>query len=331
MDRLIYTEVSILCGGGITKEVVGWMYTMFTYIENAFNSGGIVPTFIDAFKAIACALLVLYFVIDLVSQVSRDMFSFDRLVLAFVKLIAAFALFLQLTTILSALVVIAKNLFIWVGATAPPTTSKSGKTFSFFQYGVKNSSKKKLGEFPTYEWCDKNNELEEYTGFGGLVAGLGVAGTLLIPFIIGIVAKFVCYFVTTSMAVAFIGRAIFSPLAIVQVFEGGTSSSGMRYLKSLAADAVAFAVMIGIFKVAAWIGSQMTASAFEDAWNRPAADGTYPARIDGVDFGLIAEEDKSNVGDIFTISTCIKLCLPDLVAIGGMATLAKTLAKEIVG
>lgn len=328
MDRFIYTEVSILCGGGITKEVVGWMYTMFTYIETAFNSDGIVPTFIDSFKAIACALLVLYFVIDLVNQVSRDMFSFDRLVLAFVKLIAAFALFLQLTTILSALVTIAKNLFIWVGATDPGTTTKSGKTFTFFQYGIDgdDASDKLKGKFPTYAWCDKNNELEEYTGFGGLVAGIGIAGKLLIPFIIGIIAKFVCYFVTTSMAIAFIGRAIFSPLAIVQVFEGGTSSSGMRYLKALAADAIAFAVMIGIFKVAAWVGSQMTASVFEEAWNK-----SKDAHIGDVDFGLIAKEDKSNVDDIFTITTCVKLCLPDLVAIGGMASLAKTLAKEIVG
>ena len=326
MDRFIYTEVSILCGGGITQEVVGWMYTMFTYIETAFNSNGIVPTFIDSFKAIACALLVLYFVIDLVNQVSRDMFSFDRLVLAFVKLIAAFALFLQLTTILSALVTIAKNLFIWVGATDPGTTTKSGKTFTFFQYGVDPEDKNLQGKFPTYAWCDKNNELDEYTGFGGLVAGIGIAGKLLIPFIIGIIAKFVCYFVTTSMAIAFIGRAIFSPLAIVQVFEGGTSSSGMRYLKALAADAIAFAVMIGIFKVAAWIGSQMTASVFEEAW-----DNAKDAHIEGVTFGLIAKEDKSNVDDIFTITTCVKLCLPDLVAIGGMASLAKTLAKEIVG
>lgn len=326
MDRFIYTEVSILCGDGITKEVVGWMYTMFTYIETAFNSKGIVPTFIDSFKAIACALLVLYFVIDLVNQVSRDMFSFDRLVLAFVKLIAAFALFLQLTTILSALVTIAKNLFIWVGATKLGTTTKSGKTFTFFQYGVDPEDKNLQGKFPTYAWCDEHNELDEYTGFGGLVAGIAVAGKLLIPFIIGIIAKFVCYFVTTSMAIAFIGRAIFSPLAIVQVFEGGTSSSGMRYLKALAADAIAFAVMIGIFKVAAWIGSQMTASVFEEAWNN-----SKDAHIEGVTFGLIAKEDKSNVDDIFTITTCVKLCLPDLVAIGGMASLAKTLAKEIVG
>lgn len=319
MDRFIYIELSMVCGQGITKEVVAWMYTMFTYIENAFNSDGIVTTFLGSFRAIACALLILYFVVDLVNQVSRDMFSFDRLILAFIKLIAAFALFLQLSTILSALVSIAKNLFVWVGATKLTTATTDGKVFTYFGYGKGNN---KAGEFPTYKWCDEHDKLSEYTGIGGVISGIGIAGALLIPFIIGFVAKFVCYFVTTSMAVALITRAIFSPLAIVQIFEGGTASSGLRYLKALAADAIAFAVMIGVFKVAAWIGSQVTADAISSAWKKSNLSG---------DYGLVATEDNSNVGEIMDFQTIIKLCLPDLVAIGGMATIAKSLAKEIVG
>lgn len=319
MDQFIYTELSMICGKGITREVVAWMYSMFSYIENAFNDDGIVMTFMNSFKAIACALLILYFVIDLVNQISRDMFSFDRLILAFIKLIAAFALFLQLTTILRALVSIAKNLFVWVGATELEATTSNGKTFTYFGYGEGNN---KAGEFPTYKWCDKHDKLSEYTGVGGFFSGLGIAGALLVPFIIGFVAKFVCYFVTTSMAVALIARAIFSPLAIVQVFEGGTASAGMRYLKALAADAIAFAVMIGVFKVAAWIGSQVTADAISSSWKKANLSGNY---------GLVATEDNSNIGELLDFQTIIKLCLPDLVAIGGMATIAKSLAKEIVG
>lgn len=317
MDYLIYQEIDMLCGTGIAKEVTVWLYNMFVFIEDALKKGGVAASSIKALEAVACALLVVYFIVDLINQTSRDMLSLDRLILAFVKLVVAFAIITQLRTILTIFIAIGKQLFLWA-ATDDFTSSARNKNFFFYDKSYK-------GKMPTYKTCSDNDWLSAYTGFSGLVSGFGVAIFMLIPYIIGLVAKFVCYFVATSSAVALILRMMFTPLAIVQLFEGGTSSPGVRYLKSLAAEALAFAIMVGVLRVSAWIGQQISAQALEAAFEKKGMG------LSKNNFGVIATDGNSNVGSIFTVPTCVKLALPNLVAIGGMATLGKSLAKEIVG
>lgn len=303
MDEFIYNALASVFGGGLTGAVSKWMTELFTALQNIMKNG-MMDTAMNLFAVIACSLLILYFYQDLAAQASRDMITLEKLVSAFVKMILAFALLICLKDIIIMLVDMGEALFIWM---------KDDSVKNVFSATATGELKFKFGSgaatdyFPAYD--DVKSEFEDqYGGITKTAKNIGLALNLLIPSILTWIIKLVGYFVCTSNAVMLLIKSVFSPVAVVQCFEDGTKSAGIRYLKSLAADAITMGVMIVILYLCSALTSSLLANVY--------------TKIGTLTF--------DNVKEVVNWENMLYLIVPNLAAIGAMIGAGKV-AKEIVG
>lgn len=310
----------IIFGSSIETNISDWIKTLFITMNNMFTAsdgiGQSVTTTVTSFSVVACSMLIVYFTIDLINQASRDMFSFDKLVVAFIKLVAAVAILLELPLILQFFFKFGLNLYAWIHSGSTANDELHVKIFG-------QSTISDLKEQVRTNSSFLDDELDYYTG--GLVDtvmhGLGVLIMCTIVDGIGVVALIVGYFVSTSAAIKFIIGSMLSPFAVVQCFEDGTRSSGIRYLKGLFADAITLAVIALILKVCAAFTSSMSVTFI----NEIAKDVPNIAK-----YGIVGNDDNATLGNFMSLSRSLRLMLPQLAAVGTMAGASKV-AHDVMG
>ena len=124
------------------------------------------------------------------------------------------------------------------------------------------------------------------------------------------IARIAAYFLAIGNAIMLIARTAFCPLGIVQLFDDGQRSSGIRYLKKLVAEALTFAVIVGILYGASLLQAKLMDYVLGDTLN-----------------GVIS---VAAIPDIFEIGHLAGIIIIQLAAVGGMFK-AGQLANEIVG
>lgn len=332
MDDLIYYGMDSIIGSPIADDVTKWINTLFTNIKPFFETGGGMSQFVTMFSGVAGALLVLYFFIDIIGQASRDILSIDRLVVALIKLVAALAVLVSLQSIIYYIIDFGQNMVIWMSA------DDGGKgVFSSFSSLTKSDTKVKNHGFyffaqnqktwPNHEEFLNLNDpprfengkgLKYYSGVFAFFNSFSLVIKLAIPMIISLAARLAGYFLATSNMVMLIVRCVFSPLAVVQLFEDGSRSAGIRYLKGIFADALSFSVIIIILQVCTYM-------------NNVFLSDTYKSLIDDNVKGVVGyNSDHHNVGDVFTVVNTAKLLVPQLVTVGGMGGAMK-ISHDIMG
>lgn len=307
MAETIYKALSLLFDGGLADKMSEWMTTLFTAIINLLDSsGGLFSAAMTVFSAIACSLLVLYFFMDLVNQANRDMFSFEKLIVSFVKLLTGFVILLVLQDIVVGLAKIGYSLYneMLSGSLKDSFTSGSsaGITFTFGDY-----SDSVFPDWATVETAFTDN----YKGFTKLISNIGLFIECSLLNIIGFIAKFAGYFICTSNAILILGRAVFAPIAVVQCFEDGTRSAGIRYLKSFAAECITMACILILIYAATSLTNGLLANSLTES-------------------GIGTTITFDNLGKVVSLSNAAQLLVPQLAAIGGMAGAGK-LAHDILG
>lgn len=301
MAEWYYDVLKLLFGSSLIEELSLWMMKLFQAVRDLL-SNGLVNYSLMIFSAIACSLLVVYFFADLTNQASRDMFSLEKLVVSFIRLFVAFAILIVLPDIVTGIVDIGGALYTWMSSTevrqaiAGPGYTES-KEITYFG----------SAQWPPY--VDVQSQFEEnFNGMWGMVSHMGLMFTCCIPALLAMGTRLIGYFLTTVNAVMIIARIFFAPIAVVQIFEEGTRSAGIRYIKRLAADCITMAVMVVILSVV----SALTATVVGDTL------GNASMTID-------------NIGSEFvTWGNMAKILVPEITAVGGMAGAAK-LAHDVVG
>ena len=301
MEELVYNALQSIFGGGLTGELSDWMKKLFEAIETLLNNN-LMANVMDLFSVIGCSMLLLYFYMDLTSQASRDMITLEKLISSFIKLLFAFTILVALPDIITQLLSAGKAFFEWMAdsSTANMINGTASNTVQF-NFGTGTTS-----DFP--EWNTvKNNFKDE---FGGLhfIGHLGVTVSLLIPALLNFITKLAGYVVCTSNAVMLITKAIVSPIAVVQCFEDGTKSAGIKFLKSLTADAITMGIMVLVL----YASSALTSSLLE-----PIYTG----------MGIITFD---NLSVVVNWNTLLIIIVPRLAAIGAMLG-ANRIAKEVMG
>lgn len=310
----------IIFGSSIESNITDWIKTLFITMNNLFSSsdgiGQSVSTTVTSFSVVACSMLIVYFIIDLINQASRDMFSFDKLVVAFIKLVAAVAILLELPIILQFFFKFGLNLYAWIHSGTTANDKLHVKIFGQTSISDLKEQVKTNDKF-------LSDSLDHYTGslIDTVLNGIGLMMMSLIVDAIGVIALIVGYFVATSAAIKFIVGAMLSPFAVVQCFEDGTRSSGIRYLKGLFADAITLAVIALILKVCAAFTSSMSVTFI----NQMADDVPNIAK-----YGLTGNDDNSTLSSFMSLSRVLKLLLPQLAAVGSMAGASK-IAHDVMG
>lgn len=301
MGKLIYEALDILFGGGLVDSMTTWMSRLYSSIINMME-GSVLTTAMTTFSAIACTALILYFLMDLYNQVSRELFSFEKLIVSFIKLFVAFIVLLYLQDIIVQVCKMGQALYNLCKSTASGSirnafTSGSSTGMTYFGYD----------EWP--EWARVKTSFErEFKGIGAIIKNIQLLLIGFVASIIGFIAKMAGYFICTSNAVMTVARAVFCPFAIVQLFEDGTRSSGARYLKGLVADFITMAVIVIIL----------------------LASNALTANMVSTLTTVGSEITVDNISDIITFQNLLIILVPELAAVGGMASGSK-IAHEIMG
>lgn len=302
ISKFVYNGLQVVFGGGLADKVTNWMTTLFDALLALVNNN-IMATSMSIFSVLACSFLLLYYYMDMASQASRDMMTLEKFVTGFIKLLVAFTILACAKDLMDSIISFGKAFYEVMASgqlkTALISSASGGLQFNFDGGGA-------VDTFPEYSAVQTAFE-DKFSGFGNFFDNLGTIAMLILPSVFMFIAQLVGYFVCTSNALNLLVRCLFSPLAIVQCFEDGTKSAGIRYLKATLAEAITMGVMVIIL----YASSALTTSLLSESYDT---------------IGHVLTLD--NLDQILTFSELCKLILPDLAAIGAMIGAGK-ITREI--
>lgn len=283
MGSWLYDQADYVFGSGLGDNLSSWMTEILGRLGSVVNS---VPSSItNLLMSMAASLLIIYFFMDLTNQASKDMFSLDKLIVAFIKLLVAFAIVINLKEITTWVVKIAEAMATFVqGEWGSGITPGGG--------GWDGSGKEAYDDY--------------FNHFSKIFVIIPVFGGLIIPWLITWLCELMGKFIIASSAVMLTVKLIFAPIAVVQCFEDGTRSSGIRYIKGLFAEALSFSIIIVIIIVALNVGTT-DVNTFTDLASNP-----------------------EKLQEALSIGNIVNLLIPKLIIAGGMASGSK-IAHEIMG
>lgn len=307
MGSAIYGILEQIFGPGATEDIKSFIKTAFEVLTKQFSdSNGIVSTALAVMAGISCALLALYFFMSIVDQASRDMFTLEKLIIAFIKMLAAFVLLIELAPLMNGLVTLGKGFYDMSDALF---VSEDTVSDNIPVYKTKDDKEFLLSMNPEEETWGKNGKeqiSEDYSGWKGFKRHFGFFALSFFFFIAMIVTSGAALFLVVSNTLQIIIRGICSPIAVVQLFDEGMRSSGIRYVKKFAALCLTFMMIIIILKA----GTTLTASfAYTDE---------------------LEEINEGNINTVLNAGTCLMIIIARIATIGAMFGAGK-IADEVLG
>ncbi len=259
MASFIYMGMSAVFGGGLVEDVAEFMDSIINALLDFFASGT-AKTALTLLIPVGVAMLTIFFVMHIIDASTKNMLSSEQLMLMFAKYFIGMFIMVFIVDIVIGLFGFSAGLYALVADGL--TTNSVGSDYIFF--GLTNEGGG--GGFPTKYTEDVAAVFEENLGSGisGFVDGAGLLLSLIVPLVLYLVALLAAYFVTVSNAINLIVRGIYAPIGVVQLFDEGTRSSGIRYLKKFAADAILYAVIMGILWAAGQLNFAITGSLYTD-------------------------------------------------------------------
>ena len=308
MQSMVYNIAKMLFQSSLIDDVSSFMSGVFNALSNILNET-FMSTILNSFAAIAVSLLLLYFFMGLVEQASKDMFSFEKLIIAMIKLFVAISVLLCLPTIISSLVDIGKYLYEWAinneSGGLRNTLFSSNETFKF-DLGDGTI----MDKFPSKKQIE-DAELWEFS-LGKLLDMFNLFFITLITSLINFIVKVAAYFLAISNSLAIIVRAFFSPIAVVQLFDESNRNAGIKYLKTFAAECIQMTGMVLTLYASSKLSSYLMADLYKSA-----NGGMITMNGDVATVHLKKLEDAITFGNLHI------LVLPQFAAIGGMMGVSK--------
>lgn len=310
MVSMIMNVIDVLFGNELTADVSGWMMDLLEAIVNVLKTGGAIDNAFTLFSGIAISLLTLYFFMELYNNVSREMFTVDKLVVSLIKFFVAFAILLCIKEIVTGLAEIGQALY---GAVAEGTIFTAGDNTSDLVKNLQEIATEGSDARSTFE-----TELEssDYAGIWAAISHFHMFVVFGVVLILGMAINLIGHLVPVGNAIMVLIYAVMSPLAVVNLFEEGSRSGGIRYLKKFAATCFTMAIIIVALQAVSAIQTQLLALACEGI-----VDSSGNA---------ITELTVNNVEMVMSVSRIAPLMIPQLACITVMSGCAK-ISAEILG
>lgn len=224
-------------------------------LQNIFNHNQI-SVMLSIFLMIAASLIIIHMYTDLINVGMNDMLTLEKLVVVFIKTLVVFSLLIYLEDIITILFDIAIAFYEVLLAFSDSTTNTGLNGIMFLGHD--------LGQgFP--EWELVMEDFNEAFAGGPLdfLNNISVFITLLIPHFLSGICKLACYFTAMSNALMLIVMVIFAPISVVNCFDEGMRSAGIRYLKTFLATALTFAVIVGVLYASMLINGAIMINALQ--------------------------------------------------------------------
>jgi len=210
----IDTMIDTIFGGKLFDGIVGIL---------THNTDAIWLTLATLYKStmipIGSALLVLYFLIELMEQTTHDNFNIEHFFRMFIKLLLGSLL------INNGLVIL--------------------QDLQAFGNSICNSmidSKISLGGLSPEALAVFHAQADSLAWYKAPLLWVQLAIPFLMDFVIQILVQVICY----SRLIEIVVRAMFAPLALPDVFAEGTRGGGFKYLKKYFATCLQGAIILGI-------------------------------------------------------------------------------------
>ncbi|MCI6998602.1 MAG: type IV secretion system protein [Eubacterium sp.] len=221
--KQIFDALVVLFGNGLLNDIADFLSTINSATTDALNNG-IISDAIGIFKGLAASLVILFFLVELLNEAQKDFVTFERLTVMLMRLLAVTIIVMNLELVVNGLEELSVTIFDAVKDLA-------GSTSNSFEIFGENAS-------TGYRYSEVEDDLKDALGDAGIKQALMVILQLLIPWLISRLCYVVAYVIAVGRSIELIVRAIFSPIGVANLFEDGTRSSGIRYLKKFAACAL---------------------------------------------------------------------------------------------
>ena len=309
--------LKLIFDGGLQSSIKVECRNMWKAVYSVVG-GSFMTKVMNAFSGIACSILILVFLYNAVTSASKDMLTLEKLVIMFVKLLAAFCFLLYLPEIINIFLNIGHVFFSWSGGGQDKNNYMEFLTTSAqSQYGITEI-------FGTpVDGKSISEVLKEVTAPGGaiydrskngfstsVVSYVKNADLLLLcvlPGLLCLVCKVAGIFLVMSNGLMIIVRVIFSPFPVAQLFSDHGKDVGSKYLRSLLAEMLTMGAMMLVL------------------WGASALQGQLVSMSMNV-----TVIDSTTIRDVLSVTNLIAICVPQLAAIGGMAGAGK-LMREVTG
>lgn len=308
MNKLIYDALSVLFNNTLAQDVRDFLSSIMDGLFKVFSNAD-VTTYFKIFTAAAGSLLIIFFLIDLAQNATRDMITLERLILAFIKLIVGLIILMYLPEILTGLFNFIRAIYNKAASLEASEINKSmGIKFQFDT--VTKPAPAAVSKFP--KWDETKFVFIEGNAGKAISAYISAFLICTLTWLGGWAARLAAYFLAITNAVTLIARAIFSPIAVAQCFDEGQRSVAIRYLKKFAADGLALAIILGLLYAASVLQANVMG-----------------AMLDGVIKKNIL--NKSTIFDLLAnMKGCISIIVINFSCIGAIMK-SNQLAQDVIG
>lgn len=303
MDTFVYNTLQMIFGGGMIVDINDFLGKVINATQDMFSNN--ISVLVTTFSVIAGSLMIIFLYIDLTSNATKELLTLERLILTFIKFFIAMLFLIYLPEILDALFRLAIGIY---------DMACENFTYDNLDYGIRffpDDGNNNPSVFPDF---DKIKDALKDAGYSNMATAIVKHIAEFIPLLLAnmvfFVAKAAAYLITVSNAIMIIVRAVFAPIGIVQLFDEGQRSNGIRYLKKFASDALTFAAIVGILYAASLLQGQLISA-------------VVSANLDGV-------LSVDNIPDVLEFSTLIPVVIIQLSAAGAIMKAAQ-LSNDIVG
>ena len=306
MGNLLYDTLEVLFMGSAITEIADFLSVVMTSLKGLFTQKSIADR-IGSFMAVAGSVMTIYLFMHVMEKASQNMLTLEQLILIFIRYFIAMIILIYLVDIVTTLFGLASGIYDmakgWIN-------DKTVNAFGNLRY-FPNDGNKNPNVWPDYDMIKdafySAGYKDKITSF---VPHVGKAITCILINMILWVAKIAAYFITIGNAISLIARTAFSPLGVVQLFDEGQRSAGIRYMKKLLAEALVFAVILGILYASSLIQASVLSTQLKETMN-----------------GVLS---VSVIDKIFSLSTLPVIIAIQVSAIGAMFK-ATQLANDIIG
>lgn len=250
MAKMIYDTLKLLMSGSVTNDVANFIKSVINALQTLMSDDQ-VAVLLGVFTGIAGSLMTIYLFMDLLDKASKDMVTLEKLITTFIKWFVAMVILIYLQDLLVAMFKVAMGMYSMLANSSVKSTQQMG--IQYFP-GVNPDPSK----WPAYNVVKESFEGAGYKNSASAVAKkISVFIGALIPMAAMYIGKIAAFLMAAGNAVIVVVRTIFAPVGIVQMFDEGQRSAGVRYLKKFFAEALTFAVILGILFAASKLQSAL--------------------------------------------------------------------------
>lgn len=304
MAKMIYDTLKLLMSGSVTNDVANFIKSVINALQTLMSDDQ-VAVLLGVFTGIAGSLMTIYLFMDLLDKASKDMVTLEKLITTFIKWFVAMVILIYLQDLLVAMFKVAMGMYSMLANSSVKSTQQMG--IQYFP-GVNPDPSK----WPAYNVVKESFEGAGYKNSASAVAKkISVFIGALIPMAAMYIGKIAAFLMAAGNAVIVVVRTIFAPVGIVQMFDEGQRSAGVRYLKKFFSEALTFAVILGILFAASKLQSALMLNI-----------------LSGKPFEGKLTVD--NMDSVLGIKHCVPIIVIQLAATGGIFK-ANQIANDIVG